>query len=104
MPGLLASGEISIGVSYTEDLPANAKRKVLRRSMPKVLRADTAPGRLALDEFCARPHALVSSAGVLSGFIVEELEKLARKRHGIGRGSSRERGWQYGLSPVVAAS
>ncbi|MNF85728.1 LysR substrate binding domain protein [compost metagenome] len=81
MPGLLASGEISIGVSYTDDLPANAKRKVLRRSMPKVLRADTAPGRLTLDEFCARPHALVSFAGDLSGFIDEELAKLERKRH-----------------------
>src|SRR5476651_2878341 len=32
MPALLASGEISIGVSYTNDLPANAKRKVLRTS------------------------------------------------------------------------
>jgi LysR family transcriptional activator of mexEF-oprN operon len=81
MPGLLASGEISIGVSYTTDLPANAKRKVLRRSMPKLLRADSMPGALSLDDFCARPHALVSFAGDLSGFIDEELEKLGRKRH-----------------------
>lgn len=55
MPGLLASGEISIGVSYTADLPANAKRKVLRRSLPKLLRADSVPGSLSLDDFCARP-------------------------------------------------
>ena len=81
MPALLASGEISVGVSYTTDLPANAKRKVLRRSMPKLLRADTVPGPLSLDDFCARPHALVSFAGDLSGFIDEELEKLGRKRH-----------------------
>lgn len=81
MPGLLASGEISIGVSYTADLPANAKRKVLRRSLPKLLRADSVPGSLSLDDFCARPHALVSFAGDLSGFIDEELEKLNRKRH-----------------------
>ena len=81
MPALLASGEISIGVSYTTDLPANAKRKVLRRSLPKLLRADTVPGALSLDDFCARPHALVSFAGDLSGFIDEELEKLGRKRH-----------------------
>ena len=81
MPGLLASGEISIGVSYTADLPANAKRKVLRRSLPKLLRADSVPGSLSLDDFCARPHALVSFAGDLSGFIDEELEKLDRKRH-----------------------
>lgn len=80
MPALLASGEISVGVAYTEELPANAKRKVLRCSKPKLLRADTAPGALSLDDFCARPHALVSFAGDLGGFIDTELEKLGRKR------------------------
>ena len=80
MPALLASGEISIGVSYTDDLPANAKRKVLRRSRPMLLRADTKPGALTLQEFCDRPHALVSFAGDLSGFIDGELEKHDRKR------------------------
>ena len=81
MPPLLASGEISVGVSYTSDLPANAKRKVLRRSKPKLLRADTVPGPLSLDDFCTRPHALVSFAGDLSGFMDTELEKMGRKRH-----------------------
>ena len=80
MPALLASGEISVGVSYTEELPANAKRKVLRRSKPTLLRADAAPGQLSLDEFCARPHALVSFAGDLSGFIDDELHKIGRQR------------------------
>lgn len=45
MPNLLASGEISVGVSYTDELPANAKRKTVRRSKPKILRADSAPGQ-----------------------------------------------------------
>jgi hypothetical protein len=36
---------------------------------------------MSLDDFCARPHALVSFAGDLSGFLDEELEKLGRKRH-----------------------
>ncbi|WP_255838442.1 LysR family transcriptional regulator [Pseudomonas benzenivorans] len=80
MPGLLASGEISVGVSYTEELPANAKRKVMRRSKPKLLRADSVPGPLSLDDYCARPHALVSFAGDLGGFIDRELEKLGRQR------------------------
>lgn len=80
MPTLLASGEISVGVSYTSELPANAKRKVLRRSMPKLLRADSVPGSITLDDFCARPHALVSFAGDLSGFIDEALEEIGRKR------------------------
>ena len=80
MPGLLASGEISVGVSHTQELPANAKRKVLRRSLPKLLRADSVPGQLSLDDYCARPHALVSFAGDLSGFIDEELAKVGCKR------------------------
>lgn len=81
MPALLASGEISVGVSYTSDLPANAKRKVLRRSKPKLLRADSVPGSITLDDFCERPHALVSFAGDLSGFIDEALDEIGRKRH-----------------------
>jgi LysR family transcriptional activator of mexEF-oprN operon len=80
LPGLLASGEISVGVSYSIELPANAKRKILRRSRPKLLRADSAPGALTLEDYCARPHALVSFAGDLSGFIDEELHKLGCKR------------------------
>ncbi|RCI69048.1 LysR family transcriptional regulator, partial [Pseudomonas aeruginosa] len=70
----------SVGVSYTDELPANAKRKTVRRSKPKILRADSAPGQLTLDDYCARPHALVSFAGDLSGFVDEELEKFGRKR------------------------
>ncbi|WP_462402638.1 LysR family transcriptional regulator [Pseudomonas sp. Marseille-QA0332] len=81
MPALLASGEISVGVSYTSELPANAKRKILRRSLPKLLRADSVPGPISLDDFCARPHALVSFAGDLSGIIDEALERIGRQRH-----------------------
>ncbi|MDQ7987171.1 LysR family transcriptional regulator [Pseudomonas sp. G34] len=80
MPNLLASGEISVGVSYTEELPANAKRKTLRRSKPKLLRADSIPGKLGLDEYCARPHAMVSFAGDLNGFIDDQLARFERTR------------------------
>ncbi len=80
MPNLLASGEISVGVSYTEELPANAKRKTLRRSKPKLLRADAIPGKLSLDEYCARPHAMVSFAGDLNGFIDDQLARFDRTR------------------------
>ncbi|MHB8822570.1 MAG: LysR family transcriptional regulator, partial [Pseudomonadaceae bacterium] len=75
MPGLLASGEISVGVCYTEELPANAKRKVLRRPRPMLLRADSIPGPLSFDDYCARPHAMVSFAGDLTGYIDEELAR-----------------------------
>ena len=80
MPQLLSSGEISVGVSYTDELPANAKRKTLRRSTWKILRADSIPGALTLDDYCARPHALVSYAGDLDGFVDQTLAEMDRKR------------------------
>lgn len=45
MPALLASGEISVGVSYTTDLPANAKRKNSATSPAKSCAATTVPAR-----------------------------------------------------------
>lgn len=60
---LLASGEISLGISPTLELPANARRKTLRPIRPMLLRADSQPGELTLEEFCRRPHAVVSSMG-----------------------------------------
>ncbi|MFJ3487819.1 LysR family transcriptional regulator [Pseudomonas sp. NPDC090202] len=80
MPVLLASGEISVGVSYTRELPANAKRKLLRKVVPKVLRADNKPGDLSLDEYCDRPHALISYTGDIVGYVDAELGKLGRTR------------------------
>jgi LysR family transcriptional activator of mexEF-oprN operon len=79
-PGMLASGEISVAVSYLDDLPANAKKKTVRRIRAKMLRADTAPGKLTLDEYCARPHAIVSFAGDLNGYVDNELAKIGRNR------------------------
>jgi LysR family transcriptional activator of mexEF-oprN operon len=64
---MLASGEISVGISYTTELPANAKRKKLRDLSVKILRGDNRPGTLTLDEYCERPHALVSFSGDLTG-------------------------------------
>lgn len=80
MPALLASGEISVGVSYTTDLPANVKRRKLRNIGVKVLRGDSRPGPLTLDEYCARPHALVSFSGDLSGNIDNDLSRMGRCR------------------------
>lgn len=80
MSPMLASGEISVGVSYTTELPANAKRRKLRELKVKVLRGDSRPGPLTLDEYCARPHALVSFSGDLSGNIDNDLAKLGRSR------------------------
>ncbi|WP_434681440.1 LysR family transcriptional regulator [Pseudomonas sp. R1-18] len=80
LPSLLASGEISVGVSYTVDLPANAKRKKLRDIGCKVIRGDSRPGELTLDEYCERKHAMVSFSGDLSGNIDLDLARVGRAR------------------------
>ena len=77
---MLVSGEISVGVSYTTDLPANAKRKKLREMRVKVLRGDSDPAALTLDDYCSRPHALVSFSGDLSGNIDNDLAKVGGSR------------------------
>lgn len=80
MPALLASGEITVGVSYTTDLPANAKRRKLRDIGVKVLRGDDRPGPLSLDDYCARRHVMVSFSGDLSGNIDQDLARIGRSR------------------------
>jgi LysR family transcriptional regulator, mexEF-oprN operon transcriptional activator len=80
MPSLLASGEISVGISYTTELPANAKRKKLRDIGVKVLRGDKRPGTLTLDDYCERPHTMVSFSGDLTGNIDLDLAKVGRTR------------------------
>jgi LysR family transcriptional activator of mexEF-oprN operon len=79
-PGMLSSGEISVAVSFLDELPANAKKKTVRRIRAKMLRADATPGKLTLDEYCARPHAIVSFAGDLNGYVDNELAKIGRTR------------------------
>ncbi|MCU0069992.1 LysR family transcriptional regulator [Pseudomonas koreensis] len=63
LPERLASGEISVGISPAQTLPAHAHCKSLRPMHPVLLRADTLPGPLTLDDFCSRPHVVVSSMG-----------------------------------------
>jgi LysR family transcriptional activator of mexEF-oprN operon len=77
---LLASGEITVGISHTLELPANARRKALRPIRPMLLRADSRPGELTLDEFCRRPHAVVSSMGHVIDDSDRALSQMARQR------------------------
>jgi LysR family transcriptional activator of mexEF-oprN operon len=80
IPDLLASGDITVGISQTRGLPANAKRKLLRRMRPRVLRADKSATPLTLDEYCARPHVLVSPTAHTSGIADEWLNEIGRTR------------------------
>jgi len=77
---MLSSGEISMGISYTEALPANAKRRKIRHMRPTVICADNGSDQLSLDEFCERPHVLVSYSGDMHGFVDESLLQLDRSR------------------------
>lgn len=80
IPDLLASGDITIGITETRELPANAKRKLLRRISPRILRADDDPAPLTLDEFCARPHVQVSYTANVHGIVDECLARIGRER------------------------
>lgn len=80
---LLASGEITVGVCMTKDLPANAKRKSLRRVAPMVVRTDASTAPLNLDEYCARPHVVVSHVANISSFADEWLEAVGRTRNTV---------------------
>ncbi|MGA8137306.1 MAG: LysR substrate-binding domain-containing protein [Pseudomonas gingeri] len=81
IPDLLASGDITVGISQTRGLPANAKRKLLRHIQPMILRADASKAPLSLDEYCARPHVLVSHTANISSLADEWLAEIGRKRH-----------------------
>ncbi|SEI24420.1 LysR substrate-binding domain-containing protein [Pseudomonas asplenii] len=81
IPDLLASGDITVGISQTRGLPANAKRKLLRHIQPMILRADASSTPMSLDEYCARPHVLVSHTANISSLADEWLAEIGRKRH-----------------------
>ena len=80
IPDLLAAGDITVGISQTRGLPANAKRKLLRHIMPSILRADASDTPLTLDEYCSRPHVLVSHTANVSGYADEWLAEIGRTR------------------------
>lgn len=74
LPSMLASGEIATALGYLrEDSSATDKVRVLRHSPWVVLRDPSQPPLDGLDDFCARPHALVTPAGDLEGFVDEQI-------------------------------
>ncbi|QXI31137.1 LysR family transcriptional regulator [Pseudomonas vanderleydeniana] len=80
---LLKSGEITVAVCITLELPANAKRKLLRNMKPMVVRADASPEPITLDDYCSRPHVVVSHVANISGFADEWLAAIGRKRKAV---------------------
>lgn len=80
---LLMAGEITVGVCLTKELPANAKRKLLRTMKPMVVRADAPDAALTLEEYCARPHVVVSHVANISSFADEWLAAVGQKRRAV---------------------
>lgn len=86
LPGMLATGEVSTALAYLrDDPPANSKVRVLRNSPWVVLRDKSQPKIDGLNDFCGRPHALVTPAGDLEGFVDAQLaEKDVERRVVLG--------------------
>lgn len=80
LPQLLMSGAITVGISLAQELPASARCKSLRPMQPMLLRADSATSPLGLDEFCSRPHVVVSSMGKASDDVDQALGLIGRQR------------------------
>ncbi|MFJ3524252.1 LysR family transcriptional regulator [Pseudomonas sp. NPDC090203] len=80
MPRLLNAAEITVGVGYTAELPASTKRRMLRRTRIVLLRSDGLQPDLDLEQFCRRPHAMVSFTGNVVGFVDGALKRVGRER------------------------
>lgn len=81
LPGMLATGEIATALAFLRDgVPAASKVKALAHSPWVVLRDADAPPIAGLADFAARPHALVTPSGELSGFVDEALASLGTSR------------------------
>ncbi len=81
LPGMLLSGEATVALGYLrEDPHASAKRRVLRHAPWVVLRDTLSPPVRGIDDFCARPQALVTPQGDLSGFVDDQLSQMGRER------------------------
>ncbi|BFT63491.1 LysR substrate-binding domain-containing protein [Pseudomonas moorei] len=76
----LSTGEVSLGVCHSRELPANAKRKFLRSSRPTILSTSSMAGALDLNEYCNRPHISVSVSGESSDYIDRALGSIGRQR------------------------
>jgi LysR family transcriptional activator of mexEF-oprN operon len=76
----LQDGRVSTVLAYLRDLPAGARVRRAATAHYAVLRADADAPPLTLDDFCARPHALVTFAEDLRGFVDDALEALGRQR------------------------
>ncbi len=78
---MLANGDVSTVVGCLGDgLPADARQRALGRMDWVAVRDASRPPVASTDEFCARPHALVTPAGDLHGLVDDALAAVGRSR------------------------
>jgi len=92
----LLEGRVDTVVAYLEHLPAAAKMRTVGTVRYAILHAGTG-ARVSLDEYCRRPHVLVSFAGDLRGVVDDPLEQLGRRREVVFSVP------QFGSLPAVLA-
>ncbi|ONG46109.1 transcriptional regulator [Pseudoroseomonas deserti] len=81
LPAMLAQGEIGLALGFLgQDLPANARLRVLRHADWVLLRDPASPPVETLEDFCARSHALISPRGDLSGLVDALLHQQGLQR------------------------
>ncbi|PID35795.1 MAG: LysR family transcriptional regulator [Rhodobacterales bacterium] len=82
LPDMLATGEITTAVGYLRDnLSATTRVMTLFNAEWVVIRDAKQPPVTGLEDFCDRPHAIVTPRGNLTGFVDEKLAELGRSRH-----------------------
>ncbi len=81
LPDMLASGEITTALGYLRDnLSMTTRVKTLLNAHWVVMRDANQPPVADLDDFCNRPHAIVTPRGNLTGFVDEKLNEMGRSR------------------------
>jgi LysR family transcriptional activator of mexEF-oprN operon len=80
MPALLASGNASLGIGPVCEAASTRYQTVLRPIRTAVLRADSMPDPVCLNELCRRPHARVSFASSIDRDIDRALRGVGLQR------------------------
>ncbi len=81
LPAMLAQGEIGTALGFLgQDLPANARMRVLGHAEWRLLRDPATPEVGSLEDYCARPHALISPRGDLGGLVDAQLRQQGLSR------------------------
>ncbi len=78
---LLDRRDVSLVVGYLDQLPAAAKVRTLATVGYRVLSDAGTAAVETLEQYCARPHVLVTFAGDMVGYIDETLEAMGVARH-----------------------